>query len=123
MPGYGFARVARATMREWSAVGRDYLRGRAGLRRVLVLVDARHGLKPADESMFDLLDESAVGYQVALTKIDLLAPAAAAAAADSVAAALARRPAAHPEVAATSAATGAGVPALRAALAALAAIG
>jgi len=123
MPGYGFARVARETAREWSAVARDYLKGRAPLRRVLVLVDSRHGLKPADESMLDLLDESAVSYQAVLTKADQLTPAQALRAHDASAAALAKRPAAHPEVAVTSAATGAGMPELRAALAALAAIG
>ena len=123
MPGYGFARVARATMRDWSAAARDYLKGRAGLRRVLVLVDARHGPKPADAAMFDLLDQSAVSYQLVLTKVDLLAPplrdAARAAAAES----LARRPAAHPEIALTSALAGEGIAELRAALASLAAIG
>jgi GTP-binding protein len=123
MPGYGYAKVAKEAARLWSAVARDYLRGRAALRRALVLVDSRHGLKPADDAMLDLLDESAVSYQAVLTKSDQLAPAQAARARAAVAAALSARPAAHPEVLVTSATTGAGVPELRAALAALAAIG
>ena len=123
MPGYGFAQVSKAMRHDWSALVQDYLRGRAGLRRVLVLVDSRHGVKPSDERIFDLLDETAVSWQIALTKIDQLQPREQARARDAAAAAIARRPAAHPVVAATSAFAGEGIPDLRATLAALAAIG
>ncbi len=123
MPGYGFAKVSKTMRRDWSALAQDYLRGRAGLRRVLVLVDSRHGVKPSDGRIFDLLDETAVSWQLVLTKADQLQPDARRAACAAAAAAIARRPAAHPVVAVTSAFTSDGVPELRAALAALAAIG
>ena len=121
LPGYGYARTGRAEVRNWTRLTMDYLRGRATLRRACLLVDARHGLKPADEDVMALLDAAAVVYQIVLTKADKVKPAALAACVAATAAAIAKRPAAHPEVAVTSAVKGTGIAALRAALAALAA--
>ena len=70
LPGYGYARAEKAAVKSWQRLIRNYLRGRPGLRRVLILVDARHGLKPADLAAMDLLDETAVNYQIVLTKTD-----------------------------------------------------
>ena len=120
LPGYGHASASKARIGEWSRVVRLYLKGRAVLRRVLVLVDARHGLKPPDAALMDELDKAAVSYQTILTKCDALTAEGAADAARTLARAIARRPAAHPEVLATSARTGAGIAALRAHLARLA---
>ncbi|MBI5013370.1 MAG: YihA family ribosome biogenesis GTP-binding protein, partial [Methylocystis sp.] len=72
MPGYGYAAVGKEKVANWSQLMRDYLKGRASLARVFVLVDGRRGVKPLDEEMFDLLDQSAVSYQVILTKHDEL---------------------------------------------------
>ncbi|MEM9705949.1 MAG: ribosome biogenesis GTP-binding protein YihA/YsxC [Pseudomonadota bacterium] len=119
LPGYGYARASRSEVDKWSALTRDFLRGRAALRRVCILIDARHGLKVADLSVFDLLDESAVNYQAVLTKTDKIKPSAVASVVAAVQSALARRPAAHPTVGATSSESGAGLPELRAELAAL----
>ncbi len=123
MPGYGFARVSAGLLQQWSALIRSYLRGRAALARVLVLIDARQGPKPNDRELFDLLDAAALSWQVVLTKCDALAPAALARRQAEMAAEIARHPAGHPEIHATSAETGAGIPELRAALAGLATIG
>lgn len=123
MPGYGFARVSAGLLKQWSALIRQYLRGRGTLARVLVLIDARHGPKPIDRELFDLLDGSAVSWQAVLTKCDALSPAALEARRASLAAEVARHPAGHPEIQVTSAETGAGIPELRAALASLAAFG
>ena len=75
MPGYGYAAAAKAKVAAWTALIDAYLRGRANLARVYVLVDARHGLKDADEPMFDVLDQAAVSYQIVLTKADAMKPA------------------------------------------------
>ncbi len=120
LPGYGYNQAGKAAARRWSRLIELYLKGRRRLRRVLVLVDARRGIGPADRAVMDGLDEAAVSYQVVLTKIDQLAAAAALALAANTAAEIARRPAAHPEVLATSAREGIGIAVLRAALAALA---
>lgn len=114
LPGYGHASAPKARIGEWTRLVRMYLKGRAGLRRVLVLIDARHGLKPPDKALMDELDKAAVSYQAVLTKCDALAPGEAADAARTLARALARRPAAHPAVLETSARTGDGIAALRA---------
>jgi GTP-binding protein len=121
MPGYGFARVSRSLLQQWSALVRQYLRGRTGLVRVLVLVDSRHGLKPNDRELFTLLDEAALSWQVVLTKADQLGAAGLAARLKEITAEVTRHAAGHPEVAVTSAQTGAGIPELRAALASLSA--
>ena len=119
MPGYGYAVAAKARIAAWTELIRAYLRGRANLARVYVLIDARHGIKQADEAVFDLLDEAAVSYQVVLTKADQVAGAALAARIEATAAALAKRKAAHPEVLATSAHARSGIAELRAAVARL----
>ena len=121
MPGYGYARAPKATVAKWTRLAFDFLRGRSNLRRVYVLVDARHGLKPNDEEALALLDKAAVSYQVVLTKADKVKPAELAAVAAATTAAITKRPAAHPEIIATSAETGAGLPELRAEIATLAA--
>lgn len=120
LPGYGYAKVSKTKAAAWTALTRDYLAGRATLRRLCLLVDARHGLKPGDAELMELLDRAAVVYQVVLTKIDKLALPARERAVAGVEAGIARRAAAHPAVIATSARDGDGVPRLRAELAALA---
>jgi GTP-binding protein len=119
MPGYGYAAAPKAKVAAWTELIRAYLRGRAQLARVYVLVDARHGLKPADEDILRILDQSAVSYQIVLTKADEVKAAALEDCMASVTAQLAKRPAAFPEVLATSARDGAGIPELRAAIARL----
>ena len=119
MPGYGYAAAPKAKIAAWTKLIRTYLRGRANLARVYVLVDARHGLKPADAEVFDLLDEAAVSYEIVLTKADEVKRDALAATIAEVAAAVRKRPAAFPDVLATSARTGAGIGELRAAIARL----
>ncbi len=121
LPGYGFAQAAKREVAAWTGLTRRYLRGRVGLRRVLLLVDARHGLKDADRPIMDMLDEVAVSYQLVLTKTDAVKPAELAACVEAVAAEARRRTAAHPAIHLTSARDGGGIAALRAALAALAA--
>jgi len=120
LPGYGFAKVAKSKVQSWTELTRDYLRGRSSLRRVCVLVDARHGLKEVDRDAMQLLDESAVSYQVVLTKADEPKAGALAATRAGVVAELAKRRAAHPEVLVTSAHDGSGIAELRAILAGLA---
>ncbi len=119
LPGYGYAKAPKTEIARWSAAMRDYLRGRVGLKRVLVLIDARHGLKPNDDEVLDALDKSAVVYQIVLTKADKLKPTDLAALITETETAIRRRPAAHPAVAATSSETLAGIPELRAEIAAL----
>ncbi len=74
MPGYGFAKASKQEVKQWQAVLKGYLRGRPGLTRAFVLIDSRHGILAADREMFDLLDESAVTYQLVLTKTDKIKP-------------------------------------------------
>jgi GTP-binding protein len=120
LPGYGFARASRSDKRRFQDLGRAYLRGRPNLRRVYLLIDARHGLKATDAEALDALDQAAVSYQVVLTKTDKLKPAEAQAMAVETATKVARRPAAFPRVVATSAETGTGLADLRAEVAAAA---
>jgi GTP-binding protein len=98
---------------------RDYLRGRASLARVFVLIDGRRGVKPVDAEMLDLLDQSAVSYQVLLTKHDELKVSERAAVLEDTAKALSRRPAAFPEIIFTSSHSGEGIETLRGAAAKL----
>ena len=119
LPGYGYAKAPKGEVRRWNQLIYDYLRGRPELRRVLLLIDVRHGIKPSDAQVMDLLDSVAVSYQVVLTKCDELTAAKVAAARAALAPVLARRRAAHPSVHATSAAQGLGIAELRAELAAL----
>jgi GTP-binding protein len=120
LPGYGYAKAPKADIARWTALTRDYLRGRPALMRVIMLIDSRHGIKPHDKDVMDVLDTSAVIYQVALTKGDKLKPTELAEMLAATQAALSKRPAAHPVVIATSAETGLGIETLRAEIAALA---
>ncbi len=120
LPGYGYARASKTDIRQWSALARSYLRGRPKLRRVCLLIDARHGAKDSDREIMAELDQAAVSYQAVLTKADKVKPGALAAVRGALQTELARHPAAHPHVPVTSARTGAGIAELRAALAALA---
>jgi GTP-binding protein len=119
MPGYGYAAAPKPKVAAWAALIHAYLRGRANLRRVYVLVDARRGLTAADNEVLETLDSSAVSYQVVLTKADAVKPAELAACLDAAVAALRKHPAAFPETLVTSARGGAGIPELRAAIARL----
>ncbi len=121
MPGYGYAEAAKSEIAAWTELIRLYLRGRAGLRRACVLVDARHGIKPTDRPLMAMLDEAAVSFQIVLTKADKVRPGALAARLADVAAELATHVAAHPVIHLTSAHEGRGIAELRAVLAALAA--
>ena len=120
LPGHGYAQVSRSKVKGWTRLTEAYIRGRPNLQRVLLLVDAKVGTKDADEPLMDLMDESGLSYQVVVTKADKLKPAELAAMKAKLATQLARRPACHPEIPVTSAADGAGIAALRQALAAFA---
>ncbi len=116
MPGYGFAEAPKDVVKKWRFLVNDYLRGRAVLKRALVLVDARHGLKPVDGEILDMLDTAAVSYHLVLTKADKVKASALAEVTAATSAAARKRPAAHPEVIATAAETGMGIAELRAAV-------
>ncbi len=116
MPGYGYAAVSKEKVAAWSKLVRDYLRGRANLARVFVLVDSRHGFKPVDLEIMDVLDKSAMSYQVVLTKIDQLGKAEADRRISEALEGLSRRPAAYPQVLATSSEKTRGVEEMRAAI-------
>lgn len=120
LPGFGYARAARSDARKWAAFARDYLKERATLRRVFLLVDARHGLKENDVEVLNLLEKSAVGHQIVLTKADKTTAKEFSRIVEKIAAAIARRPAAHPEILKTSAESGEGLAQLRAEIAAFA---
>ena len=117
LPGYGFAEAPKPVVERWQALLRAYLAGRPTLRRVFLLIDARHGIKAVDEEIMALLDRSAVTFQAVLTKADKPGAAALAGVVEAVAAGLARHPAAFPEIMVTSAETGRGLDALRATIA------
>jgi len=119
LPGYGHAEVSKKQVAGWTNTIYAYLKGRVPLRRVFLLIDSRHGLKTTDEPAMKLMDESAVVYQVVLTKADKIKPAELAETKAKVEAALSRRVAAHPIVLATSSETGLGIPELRAEIAGL----
>ena len=119
MPGYGFAAVGKDKVGAWTRLIHQYLRGRASLGRVYLLIDARHGLKPNDRDVLDGLDATAVSYQIVLTKADeLTGPDLDRRLAETIAA-IARRPAAFPVVLPTSSRSGLGIPELREAVARL----
>jgi GTP-binding protein len=120
LPGHGFAKVSKTQVRDWTRLVKDYLRGRVSLRRVCLLVDARHGLKDNDREVMALLDQAAVVYQVVLTKADKTKPAELAATLEALSAELSKRVAAYPVLFPTSAVNGEGIPELRAELATLA---
>ena len=119
MPGYGYAAAAKAKVQAWTALIDQYLRGRGNLARVYVLIDARHGIKDADEIVLAVLDKAAVNYQLVMTKADAIKAADRADLIGTTQAALARHPAAFPQCLLTSARTGAGIAELRAAVARL----
>jgi len=123
LPGYGYAQVSKSQVTAWTRLVRDYLAGRANLRRLMLLVDARHGLKPGDLDMMTDLDRAAVSYQIVLTKADKVPAAHLPGLLDTLARELATHPAAHPHIEVTSAREKTGIDALRAAVAALAAPG
>jgi len=116
LPGHGFARAPKTKVDAWTRLVNAYLKGRPPLRRVLLLVDSRHGLKPVDRTVMTMLDTAAVNYQVVLTKADKPASRAVTAVWEATRKALAKHVAAHPDVLVTSSETGAGVPELRAVL-------
>ena len=119
MPGYGYAAAAKTKIAAWTALIHAFLLGRANLARVYLLVDARHGLKTVDTHVLETLDKAAVNYQIVLTKADAAKEGERAALLAAIEAALARHPAAHPQLLVTSARTGAGIAELRAAMAQL----
>ncbi len=119
MPGYGYAKAPKSLVKKWQQLVRDFLRGRQPLRRVFILVDARHGLKPHDLEAMDLLDEAAVNYQVVITKADKAKSEALEKLLRDMRHKLERRPAAHPEIHVTSARKKRGLEELRAAIARL----
>nr|WP_202386040.1 ribosome biogenesis GTP-binding protein YihA/YsxC [Alteraurantiacibacter aestuarii] len=116
MPGYGFAKAPVKVVEKWRSLVRTFLRGRVVLKRTLVLIDARHGIKPVDEEMMKMLDEAAVGYRLVLTKADKIKASELEATADKVRAEARKHPAAHPHLHITSSEKGMGIAELRAAV-------
>ncbi|HWU50403.1 MAG TPA: ribosome biogenesis GTP-binding protein YihA/YsxC [Asticcacaulis sp.] len=114
LPGYGWAKASKTTVKKFQNLGRDYLRGRANLKRAYLLIDARHGLKEVDNEPMDALDKAAVSYQIVLTKADKIKPAELEKVLAATREAIRKRPAAHPVVLATSSESGFGIPELRA---------
>ena len=119
LPGYGFAEAPVATVRKWQELLKQYLQGRQTLRRAFVLIDSRHGVKAVDEEIMTLLDKSAVTFQVVMTKMDKLARPEREKNLDQTRAALAKHPAAYPEIVMTSSEKGDGIETLRAIIAGL----
>ncbi|HUZ64296.1 MAG TPA: ribosome biogenesis GTP-binding protein YihA/YsxC [Acetobacteraceae bacterium] len=120
MPGYGYAQAAKTITEDWQRMMFDYLRGRPNLKRVLLLLDARIELKPSDTAVMDLLDRAAVTYLIVLTKTDGIKPGALERKHATIRELIRKHAAAYPKALATSSTAGAGIPELRAALAALA---
>jgi GTP-binding protein len=119
MPGYGYAATAKSKVIAWTRLIHEYLHGRATLARVYVLIDARHGLKTADDGILDTLSRAAVSHEIVLTKTDQISEDLLAERIEAVRAAVSKRAAAYPGLIATSAKSGAGVARLRAAVARL----
>ena len=116
MPGYGFAKAPVKVVEKWKQLVRTYLRGRAVLKRTLVLIDSRHGIKPVDAEMMTMLDESAASYRLVLTKADKIKASELAAVLAETEAAARKHPAAFPQIHVTSSEKGMGIPELRAAV-------
>jgi len=114
MPGYGFAKAPKAKVEAWTGLVKDYLRGRVTLKRVFLLIDARHGIKAVDREIIKLLNEAAVSFQIVLTKADKISAAALVKVSEETAAALTSEPAAYPSVIVTSAERRQGIERLRA---------
>lgn len=119
MPGYGYAKASKSEVKDWARLIHDYLKGRRELKRVFLLIDARHGIKPNDTETMKMLDQAAVSYQVVLTKADKPKASELAALKEKIARDLAKHPAAYPEIVTTSARMGSGIDELRAAVASL----
>lgn len=119
LPGYGFANAPVAVVEKWQRLLKSYLSGRQSLRRAFVLIDARHGVKSVDDDIMSLLDSAAVTFQVVLTKADKINDATRARVLDQVRGALAKHPAAYPELLLTSSEKGEGIADLRAVIAGL----
>ena len=116
MPGYGFAKAPKDIVRKWRFLINDYLRGRQKLKRTLVLIDARHGIKEVDRDVMEMLDKAAVSYRIVLTKADKIKPTELEKVATETAEEARKRPAAHPDILSTSSETGLGIAELRAAV-------
>ncbi|MCI4677746.1 ribosome biogenesis GTP-binding protein YihA/YsxC [Rhodoblastus acidophilus] len=119
MPGYGYAAVSKEKIAGWTRLMQDFLRGRASLARVFVLVDGRHGLKDLDRDMLKRLDQAALSYQLVLTKRDEVKKGEIEKTIADAQAVLRGHPAAHPDVIFLSSHQGEGLPELRAAVARL----
>jgi len=116
MPGYGFAEAPKDMVKRWRFLVNDYLRGRPVLKRALVLVDSRHGLKEVDREIMRMLDDAAVSYHIVLTKGDKVKPTALGALYETTMVEAAKHPAAHPAIFTTSSETGSGIAELRTAI-------
>ena len=116
MPGYGFAKAPKDIVRKWRYLVNDYLRGRAVLKRTLVLIDSRHGIKDIDREIMKMLDDAAVSYRIVLTKADKVKASELAAISARTAEEIRKRPAAHPDIVITSSEKAMGIPELRAAV-------
>ncbi len=119
LPGYGYANAPLPVVEKWQRLLKQYLSGRATLRRAFVLIDARHGIKTVDREILSLLDSSAVTFQVVITKADKIKEADRARMLDQVRGALANHPAAFPEIVVTSSEKGDGIATLRSIIATL----
>ena len=119
LPGYGYAEAPKPIVAKWQALLKAYLAGRQTLRRAFVLIDTRHGVKAVDEEIMDLLDRSAVTFQVVMTKMDKVSNAERDANIEQVKGALAKHAAAYPEIVVTSSEKGDGIDTLRAIIATL----
>ncbi|WP_442872874.1 ribosome biogenesis GTP-binding protein YihA/YsxC [Aurantimonas sp. C2-3-R2] len=120
MPGYGYAKAPKDQVDAWTRLVFSYLRGRVSLKRVFLLIDARHGIKPNDAEVMGLLDKAAVSYQIVLTKIDKIKPPAVPKLVEATAVAIAKRPAAFPRILSTSSEKGVGLDDLKAEIQSLA---
>lgn len=120
LPGYGYAKASKSDIANWTRLTRAFLRGRAGLRRVFLLIDSRHGIKDSDIELMEMLDEAAVTYQCVMTKGDKIKVAELAKVTKKTARRIAKRPAAHPHLIATSSEKKTGIDLLRAEIATLA---
>ena len=116
MPGYGFAKAPKDMVKKWRFLVNDYLRGRQALKRALVLIDSRHGIKEVDREILEMLDKAAVSSRLVLTKADQVKATDLATVVEQTMAEARKHPAAHPEIIATSSEGGMGIPELRAAV-------
>ncbi len=120
LPGYGYARAPKSSISTWTKLTRSFLRGRADLRRVFLLIDSRHGVKPSDLELMEMLDDAAVTYQLVLTKTDKIKKVDLEKVMRRTSRTIGKRPAAHPELMVTSAEKKTGLDDLRAEIATLA---